>query len=261
MIDSNRIVQGFWTGPLTTMERLSIAPFLQNRHRFDLFTCNSREVQSVPPGDVHIMDANEIMPESEAKTFRCPEQLSDAFRIALLLKRGGWHTDLDNVCLRPLSFDTSYVFYRDHAESTISLALSKTPAGAPFLEHCHQFIAQITPAERARLAWQEIGSDFVCGAIEYFGLDQFAQRGKTFDPVQWQHVRALVDPAAKFDLSESYSVHLFHAAWNSGPVDNTGQGFDLGQQPGEKIWTDATYHPDCLYEQLKRRFNVSNNHA
>jgi len=37
-------------------------------------------------------------------------------------------------------------------------------------------------------------------------------------------------------------------------VDSTGKGFDLGLRPGEPIWTDATYHPDCLYEQLKRRY-------
>ena len=69
-------------------------------------------------------------------------------------------------------------------------------------------------------------------------------------------MRDLVDPAAKFDLSQSYSVHLFHAAWNSGPSDRTGRGFDLGQLPGERLDTNATYHSDCLYEQLKRKYNV-----
>jgi hypothetical protein len=36
--DSNRIIQGFWTGPLTTMERLSMASFVQNGHKLHVFS-------------------------------------------------------------------------------------------------------------------------------------------------------------------------------------------------------------------------------
>ena len=45
-----------------------------------------------------------------------------------------------------------------------------------------------------------------------------------------------------------------HAAWNDGPQDRYGKGWDLGQPSSEKIWTDGTFHPDCLYEKLKRRY-------
>ena len=44
-----------------------------------------------------------------------------------------------------------------------------------------------------------------------------------------------------------------HAAWNDGPQDRYGKGWDLGQPSSEKIWTDGNFHPDCLYEKLKRR--------
>jgi hypothetical protein len=260
MIDpSNRIVQGFWTGPLTTMERLSIASFLANGHDYHLYCYD--EPAGVPAG-AEARDARAILPESEIATFRCAQQFSDWFRIALLLKKGGWHSDLDNVCLRPLDLSSDYVFYRDYDEITISLALAKAPAGSPLLQHCYDFIDRMGPDKRSRLSWQEIGSEFILGAVEYFNMTEFAQLGRVFDPVHHERVRDLVDPAAEIDLTDAYSIHLFHAAWNDGPVDSTGEGFDLGRRLwGQRLDTNASYSPDCLYERLKRRFNVTNDHA
>jgi len=251
---SNHIIQGFWQGPFTTMERLCVESFMQNGHELRLYCYEKPE--GVPEG-VCIMDANEILPESQVSTFRCSTHFSDFFRVNLLLKRGGWHTDLDNVLLHALddeAFSASYCFYRDHDESTISLALSKCPPGSPLMQHCVGYIGRMGQAEREQLSWQAIGPDFTHGAIEHFKLTEFAQPGYVFDPVHWSRAHDLVNPAAEFDLSRSYSVHLFHAAWNDGPQDRYGKGWDLGQPSSEKIWTDGTYHPDCLYEKLKRRY-------
>ncbi len=247
----NQVVQGFWSGPLTTMERLSMASFLANGHRYALYCYD--EPAGVPAG-VEVRDAREILPESEPATFRCAQQFSDAFRVALLLKKGGWYSDLDSICIKPLTFPAPCVLYRDHDESTISLALSKAPAGAPFLQHCYSYVQSLSKDERQRLSWQEIGTDLILGAVEYFHLTDFAQPGCTFDPVGPERVRELVDPAAQFDLSQSYAIHLFHAAWNHGPSDSTGKGFDLGLRPGDSLLTDAEYPPDSLYEKLKRRY-------
>jgi hypothetical protein len=250
---SNLIVQGFWSGPITTMERLSMRSFLAQGHEFHLYCYD--EPEGVPVG-VEIRDAREILPESCLCSFRCAQQFSDAFRIALLLKKGGWHADLDVVLLRPLDFSTEYVFYRDYDEATISFALAKAPAGSALMEHCYDFLSEMDEEDRARLSWQEIGSEFAVGAVEYYKLTQFAQPGYVFDPVHWTRVHDFVNPAAKFDLSRSHAVHLFHAAWNDGPIDSMGKGFDLGQQPGPRLDTDASYHPNSLYEQLKRKYGL-----
>jgi hypothetical protein len=247
----NHIVQGFWTGPFTTMELLCVKSFMANGHEFHLYSYGP--IDGVPDGVV-LKDAREIVPESEVTTFRCVQQFSDFFRIALLLRKGGWSSDLDNVCLKSLDFSSEFVFYRDHDESTISFALSKAPAGSEIMRHCYDYLSVMDLDERARLSWQEIGSEFAVGAVEFFHLTRFAQPGIIFDPVHWKRVRDLVDPAAKFDLSQSYSLHLFHAVWNAGPHHKTGRGFDLGHFPGDAIYTDGEYHPDCLYEQLKRRY-------
>jgi hypothetical protein len=249
----NLVVQGFWTGPFTTMERLCVKSFMSHGHRFELYAYEP--IEGVSDGVV-LKDAREIVPESEVATFRCAAQFSDHFRVALLLKKGGWYSDMDNVLLRPLDFLQPIVLYRDYDESTISLALSKAPAGAPFLQHCYDYVRSLSIEERARLSWQEIGTELVLGAIEYFKLTGHAQSGKVFDPIHWSRVSGLIHPFPDppFDLSQAYSIHLFHAAWNQGPKDSTGRGFDLGHSVALGMDTDATYHPDCLYEQLKRKY-------
>jgi hypothetical protein len=248
---SNLVIQGFWSGPLTTMERLSMQSFIQNGHKLHVFSYGP--LDGVPSG-VEVLDAAEIVPESAADTFRCPHQLSDFFRIALLLKKGGWYTDLDNVLVRSLDLPEPFVFYRDRDETTISFALSKAPADSPIMAHCYEFLNNMSPEDREHLAWQEIGSDFALGAVEYFQMTNFTKPGRTFDPVGWDNVKSVVDPSVEWDLSQSYSVHLFHSVWNNGPEDRTSKGFNLGQSEGERLDTDATYHPDCLYEQLKARY-------
>lgn len=252
MIDaSNQVIQGFWHGPLTTMERLSMQSFLNQGCEFHLYAYS--DLENVPSGVV-VKDANEIVPESRVQSFRCSTHFSDFFRVALLLQRGGWNTDLDNILLKSLGFtDSAYCFYRDQEESTISLALSKAPIGSPLMRHLYDYIGGMKQEERDQLSWQAIGPDLTHGAIDYFGLSAFAQPGYVFDPVHWSRAKELVDPAAKWDLSRSRSVHLFHAAWNDGPQDRLGRGWDLGQPSSKRIDTDGSYHPDCLYERLKRK--------
>jgi Glycosyltransferase sugar-binding region containing DXD motif len=255
----NLVVQGFWQGDFTTMERLCVRSFQAQGHEFHLY--HYGEVKGVPE-DVVMKDAAEIVPESRMHDFRCAQQFSDAFRIALLLKKGGWHTDLDNVLLKPLDFTSEYIFYRDHDETTMSLALSKAPAGSLLLQHCYDYVFSLSKEELACLPWQGIGAEFIVGAVEYFHMEKYAASGLAFDPVHHEHIRSIVDPTVGFDLSDSYSVHLFHAAWNDGPSDSTGEGFDLGRRLwGQRLDTDGEYPEACLYEKLKRRFDVSNDHA
>ena len=251
MRPDNKIVQGFWMGDFTTMERLCVKSFLANGHEFHLYCY---EMPKGVPDGVVLRDAAEIVPWDKVETFRCAQQFSDYFRIALLLKRGGWHSDMDNCCLKTLDFSDGHVFYSDHDESTMSLALSKAPAGSRLLQHCYDHLSQMSVGERERLSWQEIGAEFVQGAIEFFHMEEYAQPGYVFDPVHHTRVREIVDPRAKFDLSKSYSVHLFHAAWNNGPEDRMGRGFDLELPPGESLSTDGEYPPGCLYQILKEKY-------
>ena len=228
-----------------------MASFLANGHKLHIFSYGPLDGV---PAEVEVHDASEIVPKSVAETFRCPHQLSDFFRIALLYKSGGWYTDLDNVLVKSLDFPELHVFYRDRDEFTISFALSKAPAGSPIMAHCYEFLNSMSREDRENLSWQEIGSDFALGAVEYFQMTNFAKSGRTFDPVEWTNVESVVDPSVEWDLSQSYSVHFFHAIWNGGPHDRTGRGFDLGNRLDTPLWTDGKYPEGCLYEILKRRY-------
>ena len=107
MSASNRVIQGFWQGPFTTMERLCVESFMQNGHEFHLYCYEKPE--GVPEGVV-VKDAREIVPESQVSTFRCSTHFSDFFRVNLLLKRGGFHSDMDNICLRPMEASQQIMF-------------------------------------------------------------------------------------------------------------------------------------------------------
>ena len=108
MCEDNRIIQSLWVGPrLSTMERLSIRSFLANGHEFHLY-CYA-PIAGIPEGAI-VKDAREIVPESDVEKFRNLANFSDSFRYNLLLKKGGWWSDTDSVCLRPLDFNQNYVF-------------------------------------------------------------------------------------------------------------------------------------------------------
>jgi hypothetical protein len=99
----------------------------------------------------------------------------------------------------------------------------------------------------SKLSYQEIGPDLTREVIPKFNLGQYAQPGITFDPICWSKTTSLIDPRVSWDLSASYSLHLFHGAWNNGP-----QAFVHAD--GNRLNTDLEYPEGCLYEQLKKRY-------
>src|ERR1039458_601847 len=110
-MDANKIVQSFWSGPVTTMEKLCIKSYIANGHEFHLYTYEGElwETFGKMSGCV-VKDANEIVSEKEMKNFWCLQNYSDFFRVTLLLKYGGWWVDLDNICLKHYDFPDEYVF-------------------------------------------------------------------------------------------------------------------------------------------------------
>src|ERR1041385_9133847 len=104
------IIQSFWAGPrLSVMEQLSIRSFLAHGHRFHLYTCG--QVENLPAGTV-VRAAKEILPEvaasADGELAASEGSLVAGFRFALLHRCGGWWTDLDNVCMRPLDFSDEH---------------------------------------------------------------------------------------------------------------------------------------------------------
>jgi hypothetical protein len=245
---SNKIFQSLWIGPpsgepIGTMERLCMSSFMKNGHEFHLYVYGPLE--NVPSGVV-IQDANEIVPEEFSKQFRYPAQASNYFFHMLLLKKGGWVTDMDNICLRTFDMAEDYVFYKAAGTSVITTAIAKCPPDSRVMKYCCDYVDRMSPEERGQLSYQAIGPDLVSNAVPMFSLRRFVRAGVTFDPIHWDRAKLVVDPTQKWELKYSYSLHLCHAAWNNNCQSTAA--------PGESPSTEGQYHPDCLYEQLKRRY-------
>jgi hypothetical protein len=252
-------VQSLWIGPpLSVMERLVIRSFLDHGHPFHLYTYG--EVGNVPAG-VIVRPAAEIMPVEEV--YRCRRgygrgsyaPFSDGFRYKLLFKRGGWWADLDAVCTRPLDFPDEHVLgYEREPDGRLHVAIGliRAPAGSPLLRYCWQRCREI---DRNRMGWGQTGPRLMAEAVRTVRVAVRILEPAAFYPVDywrtWDLIRpgpsgSVEKPLSDFrslgdfgSLPDAYSIHLWNSKWRH-----------------ERLDRDAIYHPDSIYEQLKRRHGV-----
>jgi len=232
------VIQGLWIGDrIPVMQQLSIASFLTNGHEYHLYAYSL--LKGLPEGAV-LKDAEEIIPQCEV--FRNSNQttyaaFSDVFRYKLLLMKGGWWADLDMVCLRPFLFTDEYVFSSEHelCRERINSGVIKTPKGSEIMKYTWEASCG---KDKAKLSWDEIGPDLVEQAVEHFSLGKYVRPAIVFcalPPEQWRYV---LEPVHRFRFQKNTcAIHLWHEFWRR-------RGWDV----------DASYAPDCLYEQLKMRY-------
>lgn len=232
-------MQGLWIGPrLSTMQRLTICSYLANGHPFHLHTYE--DVKGVPEGTT-LRDAREILPEAEICTYQdgfgkgSPSLFSNFFRYKLLFERGGYWSDMDMVCLRPLRFDQEYVFgqqLRPDGTTMVNVALMKAPAGSPVMRRCWEHVAA---ADRNALRWGQVGPRLMDDAVAKEDLRRFVLPVEVFYPI---HHPRFADLLTNIELpAESHALHLWGALWKHHGID-----------------PDATHASDSLYERLKRRY-------
>lgn len=263
---SNRVIQGLWFGePLSDLERLCMKSFMANGHEFHLYAYD--ELQDVPKGVV-VKDANHIVSRETIKEFRWFAGFSDYFRYSLLL-RGGWYVDMDVVCLRPLDFSSEYVFASsccmDHVHDYTPLPLSdryvykenhfvgdaflKAPANSALMIYCCKIIEEDTKKGEKDAEYDRLGPRLFKKAMMKFGLEKYVQVPIIFDPVVHTMVPDVLDQTASWDLKDSYVVHLSGSRWEHG--SHAGSIGSCGLLP------NATYSHGCLYEKLKKKYEVT----
>lgn len=236
--DSNRIVQGLWIGrELSVMEQLSVSSFLANGHEYHLYVYD--EMGNVPAGAV-VKDAGEILPASSV--FQYKRQASYAgfanfFRYKLLLERGGWWADTDVVCLRPFDFADEHVFSTElcRGEEVVTSGIIKAPAGSPVMAYAWEVCQKKDPAQ---LVWGETGPRLMAESVGRSSLGRYEKPFRVFCPLSYSEWHKVLEP--DFDGSfgeETYAVHLWNEMWRAGRQDK-----------------NAHYHPDSLYEGLKRKY-------
>jgi hypothetical protein len=142
----NLTVHGLWIGPqLSLMEQLTLRSFVACGHRFVLWVYGPLE-QDVPKG-VEVRDASTIIPRERVFCYKAGMRpgsyagFSDLFRYKLLYDLGGWWSDLDVVCLKPLDFDTWYAFH-PHIDLGLVGSVLKSPPRTELMKLCATWTAQ-----------------------------------------------------------------------------------------------------------------------
>jgi hypothetical protein len=229
-------IQGLWIGSrLSTMQQLCIRSFLDHGHPFHLYVYG--DVAGIPEGTTRC-DGRDILPESEICCYAegfgkgSPSLFSNLFRYKLLLDKGGWWSDLDMVCLRPLRFEQPYVFgeqNRRNGTTTANVAIIKAPAQSPLIRDCWE---TANGADRQALLWGQIGPHLMNAAVTRAGLREFILPPEAFYAIDfWRFDDFFTDITPP---ASSYGLHLWGAMWKQ-----------HGRDP------DATYAEDSLYERLK----------
>ena len=237
----NDIVQGLWIGQrLSVMEQLSIRSFLAHGHRYHLYTYD--KVEGVPRGAV-LRDAREILPRD--RIFRYTEfdtyaGFANFFRYKLLWERGGWWSDSDVVCLRPFHFAGDYVFSseRDIAGAdVVNVGVMKAPARSSLFAYAWETCNAKDPRT---LRWGEVGPALAAVAVAKFGLQSSVQTAAVFCPIDFFEWQAVLDGTREWSFGpETCAVHLWNELWRRCGRDK-----------------DAVYAKTCLYERLKRQYNM-----
>jgi len=241
-------IQSLWIGPrLSAMERLCIFSFLRHGHEFHLYTYE--DVQNVPDGTM-IEDAGSILPRSKVFTYpdypSIPKQagsyagFADFFRHKLLLDKSGWWVDMDLICIRPFDFPSEYVFssgcmWPNSKKYRPNVGALKAPPGSPAFKFTWGKCQQI---DVSMLAWGDVGPHLIEDAVQEFKLQPYVQAPHVFCPVDGNDWKQVLDPAIAWNFpQDTYAIHLWNELWRREGQDK-----------------DAVYPPDCLYEQLKRKY-------
>lgn len=234
----DKVIQGLWIGPeLSVMEQLSIASFLLNGHEYHLYVYD--KPGNIPAGTV-VKDANEILPA--AKIFQYKHQpsyagFSNFFRYKLLLERGGWWSDLDNVCLRPFDFPDDYVFATEVCAGleVVASGVIKAPVGSEPMLNAWEVCQTKKPAQ---LKWGETGPKLTGEIVRKYSLEHYVKSHDVFCPFGYDEWHKVLEPETEGSLiANSHSIHLWNDMWRDANKDK-----------------NAGYPDNCLYEQLKRRY-------
>jgi mannosyltransferase OCH1-like enzyme len=219
------------------MEQLSISSFLKNGHEYHLYTYG--KIGNIPAGTV-IKDGEEILPSSMIFQYRQHKSysaFSNYFRYKLLLEKGGWWIDTDLVCLKPFDFPEEYVFSSERAvgEEFINSGAIKAPAASALLAYAWEACRKKT---REELVWGEIGPRLFADAVKRFSLERYVKRYQVFCPIRYSDWNNILDADMSWEFDEAtYSVHLWNEFWRR-----------AGREKNRR------YHPDCLYERLRRKY-------
>lgn len=144
--EERNIFNSLWIGDvLSDLELLTIRSFINHGHTFRLWSYG--EIKTDLPEGVLLGDANEIIPQEQVFSYKNANVyghgkgsyagFSDIFRYKLLYERGGWWTDMDVTCLKPIFSDKPYYFRPHHTLEVVGNVM-KCPEKSPLMKACYE---------------------------------------------------------------------------------------------------------------------------
>ena len=243
-------IQMLWVeGPLSPVERLSMASFMRCGHPVHLYVYG--QVFDVPEG-VTVLDGRSILPEERICRYGPAAGpgagslalFANVFRYALLARHGGIWSDCDMVCLKPLgdAIAADYVIateYRDRGRQ-IALAnncLLKAPARSPFIAECN---AIAMSADMEKSGWGELGPAMMTVMVRKHELERFLAPPWRFSPLGWWEFRRLVEDTTRQWPDATLTLHCFNEMWRRTGLDK-----------------NARYGAQSAFERLKAQYLTS----
>ena len=217
------VVRSFWFGtPLTWICDLTMRSYISHGHKFILY---SYDDISVPEG-VQLRNANEIIPESES--FQMMNSIdgirgrystfSNIFRYKLLHDKGGFWTDMDSICIKPIKFEDNIeiVFATERTMTGMEINncnIYVSQKGHPLLKNL--YISAISK-DRESLSHLSLNKQFILEMMDEMGIDWINAVApiKSFCPIPWYEIRQIFlhDHGYSIEamLNRSHSIHLFN---------------------------------------------------
>ena len=242
-------IQMLWVeGPLSSLERLSMASFMRWGHAVHLYIYG--QVDNVPEG-VTVLDGRLILPEERICRYgpaAGPGEgslalFANIFRYALLERHGGIWSDCDVVCLKPLDdvIAADYVIateYRDRGKQALlaNNCLLKVPVGSPFIAECNAIAMK---ADTRKTVWGELGPFMLTAMVRKHGLERVVAPPWRFSPLAWWEASRLVEDAVVQWPDATLAVHCYNEIWRRAGLDK-----------------NARYGEHSPYELLKAKYLI-----
>jgi len=222
MLPENKIVHGLWIGDsLSNVELLTLHSFLHHGHEFHLWVYDQLKTH-VPEG-VILKNANDIIPEDKIFRYRNSNQFghgkgslagfSDIFRYKLLYEKGGWWTDMDMCCLKPLDFSEPYIF-RDHHNMMVVGNIMKCPPESGLMKTCYE--EAINEVDAQNTDWHK-PVEILNRNIIKFELVKFIQHEISTNDV-WEEVISFLFYNRKLP-DGAFVFHLMNENWRVKNLD------------------------------------------
>ncbi|WIJ25157.1 glycosyltransferase [Devosia sp. RR2S18] len=230
-------IVSFWHGPMSWLERISIASFVRHGHQVEVYS-----YEPIPdlPTEAVQRDAAEILPRSKLVFYKgkgTPGVFSDYFRMSLLRHARGVYADLDMYCVRPIAPASDYLMAYERPGS-VNGAVLLIPPEAPLLADLLAIFEQsrrpllephLPPIRRLEVAARRLVGDPVrpehmqYGAtgpmaltyyVRHHGLGHLVLPSASFYPIPYEGIPGLLQPGSSIDPAirpETMAVHIWRS--------------------------------------------------